>query len=142
LRGVTVCPNYLIADDAIALSERDFYTSRELLQMRPVAGGAMYQHMLAVNGWWQNYLPNAAPLQAPNDHTSWWQRAAEALLAPIAGRLERGIYGRKVAELRGQGAGSEVVFDERMCKGHFDGHRRRTEEALRQRLQLLGVDAP
>src|SRR5690606_38349082 len=38
LRGVTLCPNYLIAESALALPANDYYTARELLQMELIAG--------------------------------------------------------------------------------------------------------
>ena len=59
-RGVTLCPNFLLAETALALSERDYYTARELLQMQPIYGHEVYNRMLAANAWWRDYLPNAS----------------------------------------------------------------------------------
>ena len=59
LRGVTLCPNYLLAESALALPDRDVYTARELLQMRADrAAQDVYERMLAANAWWRDLLPN------------------------------------------------------------------------------------
>src|SRR5690606_6133029 len=61
LRGITLCPNDLSAETALELPDRDFYTARELLQMRLIAGTATYIRMLETNAWWRDFLPNAEP---------------------------------------------------------------------------------
>ena len=58
LRGVTLCPNYLLSESALALSERDPYTARELFQMRPLIGHDVHARMLAANMWCRELLPN------------------------------------------------------------------------------------
>jgi hypothetical protein len=146
LRGVTVCPNYLLAESALALPERDFYTARELLQMRPVAGLDVYRKMLAVNGWWRDYLPNAEPdaIPAPGpSRSSLARRVAEALLrARPLDYVERWLLVRKGAELRHQAGGAEAVFDSERCKGHFEGWREQTARAVEERLARLLAAAP
>jgi hypothetical protein len=144
LRGVTVCPNYLLSEEALALPEQDRYTARELLQMRPLSGDRVYRRLLAANAWWRDYLPNALAAAAVSDGGGVLQRLGELLLRPVAGRLEAWVYRRKAAELAAQAeAGNgEVVFDATMCKGHFEGHRRRTAEALAQRLRRLEEPLP
>jgi hypothetical protein len=144
---VTLCPNYLLAETALALPEHDSYTARELLQMRPLAGLATHEHMLKANAWWQNYLPNASPTghsvvpqhagALPAGH-GLTRRIAEALLRlPPFDALERWILARKGAELRRQAGGPEAVFDETMCKGHFEAWKEHTRRRLEARLREL-----
>jgi hypothetical protein len=145
LRGVTLCPNYLLSESALTLPDRDYYTARELLQMAPLAGGDVYAKMLAANAWWRDYLPNAQPsADIEPVSRSWLTAAAEALLRTPAGTwLDRALLRRKGDELRRQAPGNvEVVFDETMCKGHFEGHRERTQARIAERLQSLGVKSP
>jgi hypothetical protein len=71
------------------------------------------------------------------------RRAVEALLRlPPFDAVERWILARKGAELRIQASGSEAVFDETMCKGHFDAWRERTQRRLEERMQELELKLP
>jgi len=145
LRGVTLCPNYLIAEDALACPDRDIYTARELLQMRPLCGAEAYRRMLEANAWWRDYLPNLDPdpFQGPPPLASRLLRSlGEPILRGRAGdALEAWCFRRKARELRNRGDGNgEAVFEANVCKGHFDAHRARTQAALAARLARLGVE--
>jgi hypothetical protein len=140
LRGLTLCPNYLLSGSALALPDRDPYTARELLQMRPVAGHDVYARMLAANAWRRALLPNWQVESPPvPERRSPFTRAGERLLSGRLGDvLERRLLRRKGAELRREAGGnSEAVFDETVCKGHFDAHRARLEAELASRLAKL-----
>jgi nucleotide-binding universal stress UspA family protein len=143
LRGVTLCPNYLLSETALALPQRDIYTARELLQMVPVAGRAVHQATLAANGWCRELLPNwtVAGDQDTGESRSALATLGERLLSGRLGdALERWLLRRKGGELRRQaGDNSEAVFDETMCKGHFDAHAARLRDELSQRLKGLGL---
>jgi hypothetical protein len=143
LRGLTLCPNYLLAETALELPERDAYTARELLQTRPVAGYAVYSRMLAANAWCAELLPNWQPdASPPDERLGLLKRLGEAVLGGRLGdALERWFLRRKGRELNAlAGANGEVVFNEDVCKGHFDAHRARLESELARRLARLGVE--
>jgi hypothetical protein len=143
LRGLTLCPNYLLSETALALPERDVYTARELLQMRPVAGHAVYSRMLAANAWCADLLPSWRPDAAEQDERpGLLKRLGEAVLGGRLGdALERWFLRRKGRELRARaGANGETAFNEDICKGHFDAHRARLEAELALRMSPLGVD--
>jgi hypothetical protein len=139
LRGVTVCPNYLLSESALELSERDLYTARELRQMLPLFGHDVYDHMLAANAWWHDVLPNAEPpAEARRSSThSFARKVCEWLLRlrPFD-RLEAWLLSHKGGELA-RNAGPEAVFDETMCKGHFEGWRERTHRLVEERVQKI-----
>jgi hypothetical protein len=141
VRGLTLCPNYIISDDSLSLAERDLYMARELAQMVPVAGGPTYRRMLGANPWLESLLPNfeAQPSTPHSRGNSLPQLLLERLLGGrVGGRLERWIFERKSAELRREaGGGAEVVFDEAVCKGHMEPHRERTRAALADRMRAL-----
>ncbi len=142
LRGVTLCPNYLLAESALELPERDPYTARELLQMLPVSGHGVYARMLAANAWWQSLLPNWQAYGIGEEiPRGVLKRFGEVVLGGrLADALERRLLRHKGRELREQALGNtEAVFDGTVCKGHFDGHRARLAAALAQRLTRLGV---
>jgi hypothetical protein len=143
LRGLTLCPNYVLAEDALALPERDSYTARELLQMQPVSGQDVYVRMLEANPWCLEQYPNwhADRDQSPT-RRGVLRRLAEAVLGGRLGNaLERRLLRRKGRELAAQGTGNgEAVFNEQMCKGHFEAHRSRLEAALAQRMRALELE--
>jgi hypothetical protein len=145
LRGLTLCPNYVLSESALALSSRDGYTARELLQMRALYGVPVHWRMLEANAWWREFLPNAAvPGNRAVGQSSkgfGFKLGLELLLGGRLGdALERWVFQRKARELRAQSRGGEddeTRFDETMCKGHFDGYRRRTRDAVATRLQQV-----
>jgi hypothetical protein len=142
-RGATLCPNYLLAETALALPANDYYTARELLQMQLVSGQAVYERMLAANAWWHIHLPNFTRREerarfATNGRApSLLRQGAEWFLRlPPFDAVERWILTHKGEELR-RNAGDEAIFDETMCKGHFDRWRERTQRRLEERMRQL-----
>jgi hypothetical protein len=144
LRGATVCPNYLLSEQALTLDSRDHYTARELLQMQPLSGHSVYAAMLAANEWWREFLPNAAPAIVPAGRASasLLRRCSEkALLMRPFDVVERFLSARKVSELRRQARGGEALFSDNVCKGHFEGWREQTQTAMAARMAQF-TDAP
>ena len=143
LRGLMLCPNYILAESALVLPQRDLYTARELLQTRPIAGEAVFDRMLRENAWCRGLLPNWEVLssRASPRPAGFIKRIGEKLLGGRLGNaIERRLLRRKAREFAAQAAGnSETEFDERVCKGHFDGHRARLESELARRLAGLGL---
>jgi hypothetical protein len=142
LRRLTLCPNYVLSESALALPDRDPYTARELQQMRPLAGHDVYGRMLAANAWCLALLPNWQPEIAQEEGGPGPAKlAAEvALRGWVGDALERWLLRRKGRELRGRVADpGETAFDADVCKGHFEGHRARLQAALAQRLAELGL---
>lgn len=146
LRGVTVCPNYLVSERALTIQERNLYTAHELVQMTPLAGHAVYRRMRELNGWVADYLPNAdGPPQAHAVTPRWrpLRRLAQGVLRSRAGdRIERWEMRRKVRKLAPHGVDRpEVSFAPDWCKGHVSGHEGRILEAFRARWQAIGEGA-
>jgi hypothetical protein len=144
LRGLTLCPNYLLSEAALALTERDSYTARELLQMRLVSGSEVYARMLAENAWRREVLPNwdvVLDVNRESRHVA--ARFGEWLMGGRVGdAVERTLLRRKGNELRAQGGDNpEALFNEDVCKGHFDAHRARLREALARRMQRLETES-
>jgi hypothetical protein len=143
LRGVTLCPNYLLAETALEQPAQDRYTARELLQMQPLSGFDVYGRLVEANPWWRTYLPNAVPFPCLQpEPRSAWRRAAEVMLRlPPFDLLEKSLLTRKAAEFAPlQSEGDETCFSPTMCKGHFDAWRGQTERRAAERLQhVLGA---
>lgn len=143
LAGDTVCPNYFLAESALEYPRRNLYAAHEIAQMVPLAGMAVYRRMIRLNPWVTDYLPNAVlPPRWPfgrleRSGRSGRQAAAEALLnGSFGAKLERWEMARKLEKFNRRKDGfGEVGFCADWCKGHFDGHERRTLSAYAERLR-------
>jgi len=146
LRGVVICPNWILSEEAIRLERRDLFSARELAQMVPVVGPDVYRRMIEANGWIRDHLPNAVgPPRAEHALTAAGSpvgRLGEVVLRWSAfDPLERWVQHRKTHEIRRLDPDSpEVVLDHRQCKGHVDGHGRRISEAYGERLRSLSLE--
>jgi hypothetical protein len=137
LRGVPVCPNYLVTTRALAMRRHDLFTAHELVQLVPLHGRATYLQLLAANAWMADVLPNAAPRPAATtrDQRSWLAGSARAaaqtgLSRGPGRRFEAWESGRKISRFASQaGLNDETAFTADECKGHFDRHGSRTLSA-------------
>jgi hypothetical protein len=129
LAGVrrTLCVNYVVDEDALALPERDPFTAAELVGLRPVAGAGAYRALLEANAWVERLHPNFAACAA-RDAAALPEvrrpRVLEALLelgpAPLAERAARVLLGR---HLRRKAKGGGVVLAPGRLKLHIEDHR-------------------
>jgi hypothetical protein len=131
--GMRLCPNYFLAESALELPERDRFTAAELAQMVPVAGRGTYEALLAANAWYRDFLPNHRPA-LPSLPGAGHRVAERALRGGHLDRLEHWEMTRKVARLSAGSMSPEVRFGPTVCKGHFEGHRRRVLDAFEERL--------
>ena len=145
LNGVTLCPNYLVTENALKLEEHSLYVARELAQMIPLSGMEVYAQIRCLNSWVNEYLPNsqgAPKLPAdinPPQVPFLFQRLMEFVLKILPTRLfERWEMNRKVTKLsREQGSSPEAKFTADICKGHVDRHGQKTEIAIREKLEQI-----
>src|SRR5690606_24954809 len=60
LRGVVICPNFVLAQDALAQARQDLYTAHEVSQVVTVYDNAdIYARFRRENGWVLAHMPNA-----------------------------------------------------------------------------------
>ncbi|MDZ4720935.1 MAG: hypothetical protein SH847_20955 [Roseiflexaceae bacterium] len=145
LAGHVICPNYLISERALVMQDRSLYTAHELAQMVPLAGMPIYRRMRTLNGWVDQWLPNAIlpPQRSTNSASSGRIGAlVEALLpAGLGTWLEQSEMERTTRRLIGRhGPAAEASFGPDWCKGHFAGHGGRILAAYQQRLVQLGIE--
>lgn len=147
IRGVDLCPNYLVAEDSLALAERTSYTARELAQMVDIVGADVLDAMRLENGWLTDYLPNAS-LRGNRARTALIGRGplrtvAESIVgSKLFDGVERWEMGRKIARLQGVasrrpevGRPDESSFSPSVCKGHMVGNASGIEVAWRERIE-------
>jgi len=145
LEGVNLCPNYLVATNALNLDDHSLYVAHELAQMIPLSGMEIYEEMSRLNGWMEDYLPNALTLpelppgvRVMQEHFL-MQNVLEFLFRlPFGVWFEKWEMDRKIARLtRQQSSSFESYFSANVCKGHIDRHGQRTENAVQKRLEQI-----
>ncbi|MBZ0292025.1 MAG: hypothetical protein K8L99_05590 [Anaerolineae bacterium] len=130
-RGVTLCPNYVLAESALLQKRKDLFIAHEIVQMVPVFGSNLYQQFREANDWTQEHLPNATarfhhePEYQPARPWHFFKRMAEWLLGGRLGhRLENWEYRRKLRRFAPQmrTPGSAAELDQNHVKGHFNDY--------------------
>src|SRR5262249_52352610 len=104
MRGVELCPNYFLSEQALELEERNLFTAHEVTQMVPLYGMQTYQRLRELNQWTDAYLPNAggpprrvAPAELGRHRA---RRILERTLrSRVANPVERWEMRRKVRKL-------------------------------------------
>jgi hypothetical protein len=143
LRGVRLCPNFVLGTDHLALAQRDLFTAHEIAQMVPIARTAWLDAFFAANAWTLAILPNAGPsTSAPRAAAGPLVRAAGAVLASrVLDPLERWEMRRKIRRLeaRARREGGTVAFSAHECRGHFAAHDVRVRAAFAARMAALGL---
>lgn len=145
LRGLNLCPNYLVTTRALEFQEHTLYVAHELTQMVPLSGLDVYAEVRQRNAWVADFLPNAVglpPIPAPLDQTASTPRLRpvfEALTqTPPAAWFERWEMERKIRKLtREQGFSAESTFSADICKGHDQRHQSRTQRMLDSKVSRL-----
>jgi hypothetical protein len=142
-RGIVLCPNYFLSEQALQLREQHLFGAHELMQMVPLAGFPTYSRMIALNMWTRKFLPNAIepPERAQQDKIPVHplQRGAEVVLRTLIGeRIEQWERARKIKKFsRAHLTPSEAVLSADQCKGHFDNVAQRVLTAHAERIRKL-----
>ena len=146
LWGDTLCPNFLVSTDALALGEGDFYAAHEVAHMVPLHGSATYAAFVEANDWYLRHLPNAAPCavdgirdQLPTPLSLLKRVGRQIIASPIVGLLERWEQRRKIARLAASVPANvhETLYTSSVCKGHDRGHGARIMALWEERIAHL-----
>ncbi len=146
--GWTICPNLILAESSLAWHTYDLYSAREFCQMIPITGFDVYRKLIEANEWIQEFLPNAYPesnrllFEKSQKQASAFQKFFEF---PLRGKLgdffERWEMNRKIARFSKQaGFGEETIFNPEICQGNFDQHRQWTQNAFKEKLNIVASD--
>jgi GNAT superfamily N-acetyltransferase len=142
MRGVTLCPNFLLSTDRALLTERNVFTAHELAQMVPIAAMPGGDRLGAANEWTREFLPNAGVAALEAGSAPLLSRVLSAMLAwRIFDPLERWEMRRKIRRLesRARREGGSVAFSAGECRGHFAAHDIRVRAAYAARCAELDL---
>jgi hypothetical protein len=148
LRGIHLCPNYVLAETALCQEKRDLFMAHEITQMIPLFGWTLYERMRQENDWVERLLPNANGVFSPSDERAlgrgWlaFKRGLElALRGAVGDALEDWERRRKVARFapQMQSQHSAAHLDAQRVKGHFNDHGHPALMHYYERLAAYGV---
>ena len=146
LKGVHLCPNYLLTENILYFENNNLFIAREMLQMAPIYGEAVYLDMRRLNDWVTDYLPQGTGLNLSkmDDHLSPLQHRFKIIGEFVLGGLLGNIIEKPLQKFQitkhtklaqSRGAADKVIFTPDQCKGHYDGHNSRVMHAYRNRLK-------
>lgn len=149
LRGIEICPNYVLGEDALAQKRQDVFIAHEVTQMVPLFGHDLYRQMRGANGWVSSHLPNAdgAFYEVQSQPVgALWSGLKRIVEVVLGGRLgdafERWEYNRKLRRFapKMERPNSAAQIDASHVKGHFEDHGTRALREYRERLKEYGLD--
>jgi glycosyltransferase involved in cell wall biosynthesis len=116
-KGAPLCPNYLLAADALEVKERNLYSAHETVQVVPLCGREAYEAFRRANEWVADFLPgfdghDRLRLLA-DDGLSKASRLEGVLGGPLGDLADRLLHRALLAyyavRLRGYGFGTPAV---------------------------------
>jgi hypothetical protein len=149
MRGVEVCPNYVLAETALEQEWQNIFMAHEVTQMVPLYGCDLYQRFRAANQWVESQLPNAqGTFYSETERPMGWfwsglKRGLEVILGGGLGdRVEHWEFRRKLQRFAPdmQKPHSSARLDETQIKGHFNDHGHPALQQYFQRLRDYGLD--
>jgi hypothetical protein len=131
-RRRTICLNYFLAEDRLALAERDAFTASQIASLKPVAGRAFLYRLVRANEWGASFFPNfweryrslVAPTRdEPEAGSLFWEAILSlggGFLLERVGRIVLGAHLQR--QLRASPSGSSVKLEPGVLKLHFKDH--------------------
>lgn len=148
-QGVTLCPNYVLAETALDQQRKDLFIAHEISQMIPLYGHPLYWQFRLLNAWTDEHLPNASAMfYHAEDYQmgGLWRGLKHLCEFALNGRLgnwlERWEYQRKLRRFTPdmQAVDSSAVLDENNVKGHFNDYGNPVLRRYHQRLGEIGLE--
>lgn len=150
LRGTHLCPNYLITENKLAFDSIDFFTAREMIQMKLIYGTEFYRKMWQINNWVIRYFPQGKGVDPDSSYDAlssgqqFIKKLGEFVFSGFLGNLlETWLQKYQVnkhTRLASQnGYRDTLVFTADVCKGHYDGHKHKTMRAYQQRAEKYNL---
>ncbi len=131
-RRRTICLNYFLSEDRLALSERDAFTASQIVSLKPLSGSGVFYRLVRANEWGASFFPNfweryrslvPSRAQEPRSGSFFWEAVLSfggGFLLERISRLILGSYLRR--RLRSCGLGAAVKLEPGILKLHFKDH--------------------
>lgn len=131
-RRRTICLNYFLSEERLALEEKDVFTASQIVALQPLAGRSVLYRLVRANPWgatffpnfWERYRELVPPLErepvAGSLLWEWLLALGGGFLLERLGRFALRTYLRR--RLRNHGAPSSVKLEPGVIKLHFKDH--------------------
>ncbi len=146
-RRRTICLNYFLSEDRLALAERDAFTASQIVSLKPVSGSGVFYRLVRANEWGASFFPNfweryrslvPPKAQEPSTGSFFWEAVLSfggGVLLERVGRLVLGSHLRR--RLRACSLGASVKLEPDIIKLHFKDHGADLSRRIESLLQLL-----
>jgi hypothetical protein len=126
------CPNYIITENNLTISDRNVYTAMEIITLIPLYNENEYERFLAANNWIKEYFPHFEKNIVMNTHQlrlnklngffrskvfTWFDTS---IFNFYKRRFAKKIQNRKIVAIE-----NDMVITENHFKLHLSGHRHR-----------------
>jgi hypothetical protein len=152
-RRRTICLNYFLSEDRLALPERDPFTASQIVSLKPHAGSGVFYRLVRANEWGASYFPNfweryralvPPPAREPRSGSLFWETVLALGGGYLLERLGRRVLGsylrRRLAACQ---KGASVKLEPGVIKLHFKDHGADLSRRIESLLALLpGGQAP
>jgi glycosyltransferase involved in cell wall biosynthesis len=146
-RRRTICLNYFLAEDRLALAERDAFTASQIVALKPLAGSGVFYRLVRANEWGASFFPNfwerfrslvPPPADEPGSGSLFWETVLSFGGGFLLERLGRLVLGSHLRRKRRtcHPAGS-VKLEPGVVKLHFKDHGRELSRRIEFLLQFL-----
>lgn len=131
-RRRTICLNYFLSEDRLALAERDPFTASQIVALKPIAGARVLYRLLHANEWGARFFPNfweryRELARTPPNEPEAGSLPGEVLLSfgggyllERLGRFALGAYLHR--RLRASGSPASMRLEPGVLKLHFHDH--------------------
>jgi len=146
-RRRTICLNYFLSEDRLALEERDAFTASQIVSLKPVSGSGVFYRLVRANPWGASFFPNfweryRSLVPSAADELSSGSFFWEAVLSFGGGyfleRVSRLVLGshlrRRLSACR---LGASVKLEPGILKLHFKDHGADLSRRIESLLELL-----
>ncbi len=145
------CLNYFVAEDLLALDERNLFTATELTTLIPVFGFDQYHNLMKANGWLSKFFPNYKVMTMNHETppSSWQKKMFERLLDLGGNRLDNffmtltlnKMKRRHVTKYTKEDFALAFKTEQHVSKIHLGNNQKRILNLYHQRLSELNVEA-
>jgi glycosyltransferase involved in cell wall biosynthesis len=154
-RRRTICLNYFLSEDRLALSERDAFTASQIVSLKPLSGRGVFYRLVRENEWGASFFPNfweryrslvPQGVREPSSGSFFWEAVLSFGGGFLLERVSRLVLGSHLRRrLRSCGLSASVKLEPGILKLHFKDHgadlSRRIESLLQPPPEEPGQDS-
>jgi glycosyltransferase involved in cell wall biosynthesis len=151
-RRRTICLNYFLSEDRLALEERDAFTASQIVSLKPLSGSGVFYRLVRANPWGASFFPNfweryrsLVPPAAdePSSGSFFWEAVLSLGCGYLLERVSRLVLGSHLRRrLRACRMNASVKLEPGIIKLHFKDHGADLSRRIESLLRFLPGPAP